>query len=392
MTFFADLKHNIKDFLGTIVYSFMCLFKINSKKIVFSNYWGYNGYTDSLKYISLELYKMNNSLEMIWLVNNLDSDFPAYIKKVKYNSIKGFYHLATAKIWVDNQRKSYFIKKRKSQFYIQTWHGSLGFKRIELDCLDSYNNKKYYLKSRKHDTSMIDLFLSGNDWFNNTIRRAFDYKKEILTLGTPRNDILVSRISKNAIINLKSKIGIPSSKKIMFYAPTFRKDETDMSNYLSDIDSFRNDLSKETNEDWIVLVRLHPRMMSLAKKIHYSENVINVSTYSDIQELLLISDILVTDYSSCIFDFALQYKPGFIYATDLEDFKKDRNFYFDIENSSFPIAQSKDELIKNIKTFNQKYYKNELKTFFNSVGLKETGTASYKVAEIILNKCLINGK
>ena len=194
MTFFADIKHFIKDSLGTVVYSFMCLFKINPKKVVFSNYWGYNGYTDSLKYISLELKKLDDSLEMIWLVNNLDAEFPPYIKKIKYNSIKSFYHLATAKIWVDNQRKSYFIKKRKAQFYIQTWHGSVGFKRIELDCLDSYNNKRYYLKSRRHDTSMIDLFLSGNDWFDQTIRRAFDYKKDILTLGTPRNDILVSNI------------------------------------------------------------------------------------------------------------------------------------------------------------------------------------------------------
>ncbi|MBO4533075.1 MAG: CDP-glycerol glycerophosphotransferase family protein [Treponema sp.] len=386
MTFFANIKHFLKDSLGTIAYSFMCLFKINPKKIVFSNYWGYNGYTDSLKYISLELKKLDSSLEMIWLVKNLDTEFPSYIKKIKFNSIKSFYHLATAKVWIDNQRKSYFVRKRKSQYYIQTWHGSIGFKRIELDCLDSYNNKRYYLKSRKHDTSMIDLFLSGNNWFDNTIRRAFDYKKEILTLGTPRNDILVSKNYDIDIQKIKTQIGIPINKKILFYAPTFRKDETDMSNYLSDIDNFRNKLSTEMKEDWIVLVRLHPRMMSLAKKIHYSENVINVSTYSDIQELLLLADILVTDYSSCIFDFALQYKPGFIFAKDLEDFRKDRNFYFDIENSPFLIAKTENELIYNIKNFNQSDYKTKLDNFFNSIGLKETGTASQRVAEIIKNK------
>ena len=97
---------------------------------------------------------------------------------------------------------------------------------------------------------------------------------------------------------------------------------------------------------------------------------------------------MVTDYSSCIFDFALQYKPGFIYATDLEEFRQDRNFYFDIENSPFPIAQTEDELISNIKSFDDKIYKMKLDEFFKSIGLKETGTASRKVAEIIIEKTI----
>ena len=162
---------------------------------------------------------------MIWLVDDLNLEFPSFIKKIKYNSLKGLFHLATSKVWIDNQRKSNFIYKRKRQFYIQTWHGSIGFKRIELDCLNSYNNKWYYLRSRKHDTSMIDLFLSGNTWFDQTIRRAFNYKKEILTLGTPRNDILVTGTSEENLKKIREKLGITTPKKIMFYAPTFRKDE-----------------------------------------------------------------------------------------------------------------------------------------------------------------------
>ncbi|MCR4734993.1 MAG: CDP-glycerol glycerophosphotransferase family protein [Treponema sp.] len=386
--FIRNIKHLIKEFIGTIAYSFFCLFKINKKKIVFSNYWGHNGYTDSLKYIALELKKIDDSLEMIWLVADNNLEFPPFIKKIKYNSPKGLFHLATSKVWIDNQRKSNFIHKRKGQYYIQTWHGSLGFKKIELDCLDSYDNKWYYLRSRKHDTSMIDLFLSGNTWFDQTIRRAFNYKKEILTLGTPRNDILVTGTSKDNLEKIRGKLGITSQKKIMFYAPTFRKDETDMSHYLSHIDNFIQKLNSETNNEWIVAMRLHPRMLYLANNINYSENVINASKYSDIQELLLVSDILVTDYSSCIFDFAIQYKPGFIYATDLEEFRQDRNFYFDIENSPFPIAQTEEELISNIKTFDDKMYKMKLENFFNSIDLKETGTASRKVAEIIIEKTI----
>ena len=381
-----NIKHLIKDLIGTLVYSFFCLFKINSKKIVFSNYWGHNGYTDSLKYISLELRKLDNSLEMIWLVADNNLEFPSYIKKIKYNSFKGLFHLATSKVWVDNQRKSNFIHKRKGQYYIQTWHGSIGFKKIELDCLSSYDNKWYYLKSRKHDTAMIDLFLSGNKWFDQTIRRAFNYQKDILTVGTPRNDILVTETSKDTLDRIRTQLGITSNKKVMFYAPTFRKDETDMSHYLTNIDSFIEKLNKETNDEWIVAVRLHPRMLYLANTLNYSENVINASKYSDIQELLLVSDILVTDYSSCIFDFALQYKPGFIYATDLEEFRQDRNFYFDIENSPFPIAQTEDKLIAVIKTFDKEIYKKQLDNFFNTIELKETGTASKKVAEIIIEK------
>ena len=381
-----NIKHLIKDFIGTITYTFFCLFKINSKKIVFSNYWGHNGYTDSLKYISLELHKLDDSLELIWLAADNNLEFPSHIKKVKYNSFKGLFHLATSKVWVDNQRKPNFIHKRKGQYYIQTWHGSIGFKKIELDCLNSYDNKWYYLKSRKHDTAMIDLFLSGNNWFNQTIRRAFNYSKEILTLGTPRNDILITGPSKEHLDRISTQLGIAPSKKIMFYAPTFRKDETDMSHYLTDVDSFIKKLNQETNEEWVVAVRLHPRMLYLANTLNYSENVINASKYSDIQELLLISDILVTDYSSCIFDFALQYKPGFIYATDLEEFRNDRNFYFDIENSPFPIAKTEEELLSSIKNFNNDIYKNKLDDFFNSIELKETGTASRKVAEIIIEK------
>ena len=381
-----NIKHFIKDCLGTICFTFFRLFKIKSNRIVFSNYWGLNGYTDSLKYIAEELLKQNSSIQIIWLLKNMNMELPETIIKVKYNTLKAFFYLSTASVWVDSQRKSVFMKKRKGQFYIQTWHGSLGFKQIELDCVNSYDNKKYYLKSRKHDTNMIDLFLSGNYWFNDTIRRAFNYKGEILTEGTPRNDILIKNndtLLKKKIIN---SLGLSKYDKIILYAPTFRKDEKDMSPYLSDTKNFISLLNKQLNQNCCLLIRLHPRLFVLANTINYSDNVINVSKYSDIQELLLISDYLITDYSSCIFDFALQYKPGFIYATDLEAFKNDRNFYFNIESSPFPISRNENELINNIVNFDIQNYKKELDKFFKSVNLNETGNSSEKVAKIILKK------
>ncbi len=381
-----NIKHFIKDCLGTICFTFFRLFKIKSNRIVFSNYWGLNGYTDSLKYIAEELLKQNSSIQIIWLLKNMNMELPETIKKVKYNTLKAFFYLSTASVWVDSQRKSVFMKKRKSQFYIQTWHGSIGFKKIELDCLNSYDNKKYYLKSRKHDTGLIDLFLSGNYWFNETIKRAFDYKGEILTEGTPRNDILVNNNDSSLKERIINSLGLSKYDKIILYAPTFRKDEKDMSPYLSNTEKFISELNKQFKQNCCLLIRLHPRMFILANKINYSENIINVSKYSDIQELLLISDYLITDYSSCIFDFALQYKPGLIYATDLEDFKNDRNFYFDIEDSPFPISRNESELITNLVNFDFSNYKTRLDEFFKSVKLNETGKASQKVAKIIMEK------
>lgn len=386
------LIHKLKNQIAYYFYRCMCLFKIDNRKIVITNLFGTEGFSCNLKYIITELIRRNKSYNIIWLVKDMSFTFPDHIKKLRINRFRSLYHLATAKIWIDNQRKDIFVSKRKKQFYIQTWHGCLGLKKIEMHAIDSYKYPKDYYLARLHDTAMIDLFLSGANWFSDIIKSAFLYTGPILCYGLPRNDIFFpsnNTLSKKNFI--RSKLNLSPQTCLLMYAPTFRSDETRIDMLDLDLNKIQSFLTSYTNKEWKILLRLHPRLKKLAKNFAYSNSILNVSYYDDIQELLLISDILITDYSSIIFDFSLQYKPGFIYAPDINEYKKkDRNFYFEISSTPFPVAEDEDTLIMNILHFDDNKYQNDLKTFFKTFGLCETGEASKKVADII--EAVIDGK
>jgi CDP-glycerol glycerophosphotransferase len=359
----------------------LLLIPLQNKKIVVCNYFG-KGYGDNGKYIVEEIIKQEHNYDIVWLLNKDligKVDFPAMVRSVKYGSLRALYELATAKVWIDNCRKSFYPLKRKEQFYIQTWHGGIAMKRIENDV--KKNLSKAYLKSAKLDSKIANLFISNSSFCTDMYKRAFCYESKILEFGTPRCDVLF-KDRKELHEKVRKFFNIDFSTKILIYAPTFRADGN-LKVYDIDFNGLIEVLNVKFGGNWNVLVRLHPNISEQANFMKYNSKIINATLYDDMYELLSVSDILVTDYSSTMFEFSLTYKPVFLYAVDLEAYKEDRDFYFDIFSLPFSLACNNQELLINIKKFDKKKYYEQLKTFHLELGLAENGDASEKVVEVI---------
>ena len=345
-----------------VFWFFFYLLPVRNNKVVVSSYYG-NSYGDNLRYIVDELLKQDKNLKIYWLVKNKNValSLPAGVIPVKNFTIRAIFHLTTAKIWLDNCRKDYCIKK-KCQFYIQTWHG-FALKRIEKDVEN--NLTKRYVNSAKMDSKAIDLIVSEASHMTKIYKNSFWYDGEVKELGSPRNDIIIKGddgLLKEKVYNF---FKLDQTKKIILYAPTFRSDHnTDC--YKLDYLKVLEACKERFDGDFIFLVRLHPNIESKSEGVcEYNDKILNATYYPDLQELLVVSDIVITDYSSLMFDFMLSKKPCFQFATDIEAYKKDRNFYMPIESLPFPLAMSNNEMINNIKTFDKEIYLKDLNTFFD---------------------------
>lgn len=372
---------------------------VEKNKIVFMNYLG-KPYGCNPKYIAEEIIKRKLPFDMVWLGRNIDDDFkksfPEGIRFVKYKSPQCLLEVASAGFWITNY---HFIKlmtqgivKKPDQYYIQTWHGSLGIKKIEKN-VQILTEDESWTKFAQQNSRSVDCWVSNSKFESNVYKEAFwDVEDEkIKEFGHPRNDIFFfSDDRKKQIIDkVYNELNIPRNKKILLYAPSYRVEDC-CDNYNIDVDKIIAALSKKFDGEWVVVSRMHPHF-----KKRYLENTklisktINADKYPDMQELLLASECIITDYSSCIFDFMLSYKPGFIFAADIEKYNTERGFYYPLETTPFPIATNNNELIKNIEDFDIQNYKLKVKSFLEEKGCIEDGLASKKVVDLleqIINK------
>lgn len=359
---------------------------INPKKIVFDNYMG-KGYGCNPKYVAEKLAeKYPGQFEAVWLVsgaNDTDTEIPDWIRKVDYKSKEALREYATAKIWISNYHKISFVRrglfKRKGQYFIQMWHGSLGIKKIEGDVPGLTENSKW-LKLAKRSSQMVDYWISDSTFESNVYRQAFWGVNTILMYGHPRNDILFH--GHNMSEKIKRYYNV-EDKKIVLYAPTFREDYR-IDCYRIDFEILQQALRERFGGEWIVLIRLHPRIRGkISQVLPFSQGVYDATYYVDIQELVAGADCMITDYSSCIFDFMLSRRPGFIFATDIKDYNTERGFYYPLEETPFPIAQNNEELMQNIRSFDESVYHSNVEEFLKSKGCMEDGNASERVANKI---------
>nr|WP_295574194.1 CDP-glycerol glycerophosphotransferase family protein [uncultured Intestinibacter sp.] len=366
-----------------IIKSFYYL-PINGKKIVFDNFGG-RGYGDDPKYIAEEIRKKyNNDFKLIWLTSDMKSEFPVEIKPVKYGTIRAAYHLSTSKIWIDNIKSSIKVEKKSNQYYIQTWHSTLGFKMNEQDA-ELLPQK--YIREAKKDAAITDLMYSNNDFRIEKYRNRYWYNGEVIKCDVPRMSILFD-CPKTLKHQICRKYSINEYKKIVLYAPTFRKD--------SNIELFKMNyeevllaMKKKFGGDFVLLIRLHPNEAIYSKDLisQNSKNIFDLSMYPDMQEILAISDILITDYSGCMFDFGFVEKPVFLFAKDLEKYKlNERKMYFSIEEVPFTIAESEIDLITNINNFNYDEYRYNCNAFKNKIGFNDSGKGAEIITNIIINK------
>lgn len=183
---------------------------------------------------------------------------------------------------------------------------------------------------------------------------------------------------------MRKSLSIDGKDKILLYVPTFRE-KLDFPNYKLDIEKLKKALEKKTDQSWKIVVRLHPRMQNSLEKVCIDEKkqIVKADAYPDIQELLAAAQVVITDYSSCIFDFLLTVRPGFLFVPDLEHYDQERGFYYKLEETPFPIAHTNEELIHNIENFNQEKYSMQVEDFLKKKGSVEDGEASVRVCNLI---------
>ncbi|MBR1858636.1 MAG: CDP-glycerol glycerophosphotransferase family protein [Selenomonadaceae bacterium] len=387
------IKRKIKAFITNLFCRCFYVFPLQKNKIVFTTFEGNGGYACQPRYIAEELLKRNHNYEIVWLVNNIDRQFPNGIHKVKNTIGNRLYHLTSAKVWIDNSRKAYGTAKRKDQLYIQTWHAMIEFKPV-----GKFRGKLFpkiaHLVS-EYDSNLADYVISNSEWCTNIYPEMLLYNGDVLKTGSPRCDIFLDERKTAIYKRIRQDYNIPQEANIVMYAPTFRGGSQKVSRQVFvetptlNFDKLLQSLKKKFGGDWYVFFRLHPQLAAQMKNMPLSEvaeNIIDVSQADDMNELLAATDVLITDYSSAAFDAIIIPIPVFLYCNDLKDYESDRGkLMWNLRKLFFPLAETNDELAKNIQMFDLQKYLNDANKFNAENGVLEDGKASSRIADVIDN-------
>ena len=364
---------------------------INKKRVMFESFLGRN-VSGNPKYLYEQMIKdgLDNKYDLIWILNNIDEPINGSGKKVKRKTLKYYYYMATSKYWIFNCRQADEIIKRKENIYLQTWHGT-PLKKLAMD-MDNVNmagqtdineyKEKFYNNSRRWDYLLIQ-----NDYSREIFKKAFAFNKTILN-GYPANDILYTVNNKESIDKIKDKLNIPKNKKIILYAPTWRDDNFyKKGHYRMNIELDLDKMQKELGNEYIILLRMHYLITNNINIEKYKGFVYDYSQGYDIQELYLVSDILITDYSSVMFDYSNLNRPIIFFTYDIEQYRDAlRGFYFDFEEEApGPLVVDTEGVIECLKSIDDinKQYKNKKEKFYNKFCHIDDGNKAKEILDAI---------
>ncbi|HEX3075333.1 MAG TPA: CDP-glycerol glycerophosphotransferase family protein [Lachnospiraceae bacterium] len=385
------LRSAIKSCVIALYHVFTILLPIHRKVIVFGSNLGRN-YSGNPKCIYENMVDrgLDKSYKLIWFMENTSVSIPGQVRIVRYGRIRYLYYIAIAKVWVFDCRQPKFLVKRKGVTYIQTWHGT-PLKKLALDMKDvsmaEGKNIQTYKKDFYDNAQTWDYLISQNSYSTGIFRRAFAFQKTMLEVGYPRNDILINQNTKGAIASMKENLGLPKDRKVILYAPTWRDDEF----YCQGSYKFNPHLDfkmlmDQLKEDYICIVKYHYLIQDKIDWSSYKDFIYVFDNSYDIASLYLVSDILITDYSSVMFDYSLLKRPMFFYAYDLEKYKDTlRGFYFDFMNEvPGPISMTTEQLIHDITDYNAGCFDEKYEAFTLKYNHRDDGQASAKVVDVIL--------
>ena len=340
----------------------MCnLCPVKQNRIVFDSSLGksYSGNPKHIyEYLMANGYDLN--WDCIWFYENEKYNIPGMSRQVRYGRLRYLYYMATAKVWVFDTRQPEFLLRRKGTYYIQTWHGT-PLKKLALDMdrmdMGGSTDIENYHEQFRVTCKDWDYLVSQNKFSTDIFRSCFAFKdRPILQIGYPRNDILINDNSPAKIREYKEKLGLPLDKKIILYAPTWRDNEYSEKGKYKFASKLDFDKAKEElSDEYIFIVKYHYLVSDKIDWTPYKGFVYTFDETKDIAWLYLVSDMLITDYSSVMFDYSILNRPMLFFAYDLEDYKENlRGFYFDFVNDiPGPISRDTDQLIKDIKEYNE---------------------------------------
>lgn len=360
--------------------------KIDNRKIIFLNFSG--NYDCNPKAICQRMIDEGLDAHYVWATYKRTRKgpafFPTQIKFVLRGSYEFYKEISSARVIVDNGISTSFLgyHKKKDQYLIETWHGSLGIKKFGRDA----NNNKEWLADAEREGKMTDFIISNSSFEDEVYREDFWKTTPIWRFGHPRNDILfcTDREKIRAIdAKIRENYGIPKNAHMCLYAPTFREDG-DLSPYVLDYNRLTEALKTRFGGDWVILTRFHARTKKFLKNYQLPETVINVSGYPDIQELMLCIDCGITDYSSWICEYMLRRKPGFTFATDVDNYSShERTLFFPLSALPFPTSSNIDDLIANILAFDEEQFILDCNRFLEEKGSIDDGHAAERTVKEI---------
>ncbi len=374
--------------------------KVDNKTILFSTFNG-KSYADSPKAIYLFLLNNENynDYKFIWTLKEPEKhEFLAENERttiVKQGTKDYERSLAKAKYWIFNYRVADHQYPKKNQIYVQCWHGTplkrLGY---DLQSTDNVLNTKSEIRFKyRTDAKKFKYILSPSKFATEKFISAWNLKKLkkencVIEKGYPRNDFLYN-YTKEDIQNIRQKLGIENvNKKIILYAPTWRDNQHQSGvGYTYKTEVNFDKLKKELEKDYIILFRAHYLVANEFNFENYKGFIYDVSKVDDINELYVISDILITDYSSVFFDYANLKRPIIFYMYDLEEYKDDiRGFYIDLEELPGNITKTEEELINEINRVQNDFkYDKKYEKFNKKYNYLDDGKSSDRVVEIIIN-------
>lgn len=350
------------------------VFPIKNNKVLYMSYGG-KKFNCNPKYIFQYIQKKTNALEHIWVIGDEKNDeLTGYADTllVDNKGLSFYYHFLTSKVVISNASIPTYIPLRKKQKYIETWHGGGAYKKTGL----SYDKSPLQIKKLKLIADEIEFFISSSQKVTDTKSdNHLISKDKFYNIGMPRNDILLKG-SDEVKNKVKNFYNLDNDTKIVLYAPTYRSKEDDESSYEHlDMKKLVSALRAKFGGKWVVFTRMH---YYLNEKMEYKDAV-NVSGYDDMQELMLATDVLITDYSSVMWDFSLTKKPCFVFAPDLEEYEQNRSFFTPPSEWPFPIVKNNEELEEQIHLFDHTAYEKAVDKHHTNQGSFESGHATKDV-------------
>ena len=343
--------------------------------VLFDSFSGKN-IGDSPLDIFLELRKTHPNLKFYW-TTNAKSKAPNGSFGVKFESREWFDVLASAEFIVANSALPWYFKKVAGQTYLQTWHGT-PLKKLVHD-VPSGGVSKTYLETMDRDSEAWDYLISPSRYCTDIFRKAFRYNGRILETGYPRNDRLVTSSSSDRK-RIRESLGVFDSKTVLvLYAPTWRDYQLTSSGNFDLVSYLRPNL--ELPSGFRLMLRGH----SMTHSVDSSKAAgiaIDVTNYPDITDLYIAADVLITDYSSAMFDFAVTGKPMLFLAPDLKRYETERGFYFDFEAlAPGPILKSELEVLEALSKLPEiaQQYQNSYQQWREKFVSKDDGAATRRV-------------
>ena len=374
-------------------------FSVKKNIILFESFLG-RSYGDSCRYIYEYMLKLNaegkldkgdiisKNPKFVWCIDNKGARIPGKHKEVKQFSLKYFYYVARCSVWINNMRQPAWYEKRPGVIFLECWHGT-PLKRLVFDMEDVHSFSPKYKMTVYKQSRAWDYLLSDNRFSTECFKSAFLYPEDrILELGYPRNDLLYGDDRDERARKIKEKLGIPADKKVVLYAPTWRDDDYyGPAQYKFDL-PLDLEMMKELRDEYFFVLRTH---YFIADHLNIPEEdkdfVMDQSRYNDIGELYLISDILITDYSSVFFDFANLRRPILFFVYDFEKYAGVlRGFYFDMTTGCpGPLLKTNEEILNALKNIDsvEEAYKEKYKEFTDKFCYLDDGHASDRIVKTV---------